>query len=51
MEIFGTVTPTVIAGRLETCVEGVWHAVYDEEWSSADVMFGQCRESSELASP
>ena len=38
VEIIGTVTDTLIAGRLEICVGGMWHAVYDEGWGTSDVM-------------
>ncbi len=37
MEIIGTVSDTLIAGRLEICVRGIWHAVYDDGWGPADV--------------
>ena len=37
VEIIGTVTDTLIAGRLEICVRGIWHAVYDEQWNMFDV--------------
>ena len=36
VEIIGTVTPTLIAGRLEICVNGTWHAVYDDHWDEQD---------------
>ncbi len=37
MEIIGYTSDTLIAGRLEICVDGDWHAVYDEGWGSLDV--------------
>ena len=37
VEIFGTVTDTLIAGRLEMCDGGRWRAVYDEDWGNHDV--------------
>ena len=37
VEIFGTVTDTLIAGRLEICVGGIWRAVYDYKWATNDV--------------
>ncbi len=37
MEIIGTVSDTLIAGRLEICVGGRWHAVYDKGWGPLDV--------------
>ena len=37
IEIFGIVTDTVIAGRLEICVQSEWHAVYDESWGAYEV--------------
>ncbi len=38
MEIIGTVTDFLIAGRLVICVDGRWHAVYDKIWDMPDVM-------------
>ena len=37
VEIIGTMTPTLIAGRLEICVAGTWRAVYDDAWGTLDV--------------
>ena len=36
IEIFGIETDTLIAGRLEICVGGLWRAVYDESWGAAE---------------
>ena len=37
VEIFGIETDTLIAGRLEICLNGTWRAVYDKEWDMPDV--------------
>ena len=37
VEIFGTVTDSLIAGRLEICLNGTWRAVYDDKWDMPDV--------------
>ena len=37
VQIFGIVTDTVIAGRLEICVGGVRRAVYDRSWGTEEV--------------
>ena len=37
IEIIGTVTPTLIAGRLEICVQGEWRAVYHGSWGDDEV--------------
>ena len=36
VEIFGIVTDTLIAGRLEYCFEGEWFAVYDMRWGNRE---------------
>ena len=43
VEIFGIVTDTLIVGRLEICVEGRWHAVYDDSWGDREAGL-VCRE-------
>jgi hypothetical protein len=37
VKIIGTVTDSLIAGRLEICYDSIWRAVYDTSWSTHDV--------------
>ncbi len=36
IEVIGITTDTIVAGRLEICIDGFWRAVYDNSWGEIE---------------
>ncbi len=36
IEVIGINTDTIVAGRLEICIDGFWRAVYDASWGDVE---------------